>query len=90
MESRLREVVRYIGASALAERTEIKNRRRWQTVATELKTKTRVEDLYELLKAFPEYELYIMHGEVDPGRGQISPSYSEADKKLAEQKAGSR
>lgn len=90
MESRLREVVRYIGASALAERTEIKNRRRWQTVATELKTKTRVEDLYELLKAFPEYELYIMHGEVDPGRGQISPSYSEADTKLAEQKAGSR
>lgn len=90
MESRLREVVRYIGPSALADRTEIKNRRRWQTVATELKTKTRVEDLYELLKAYPEYELYIMHGEIDPGRGQISPSYNEADINLEEPKTGSR
>lgn len=90
MESRLREVVRYIGPSTLAERTAIKNRRRWQTVATELKTKTRVEDLVEVLKAYPEYELYIIHGEVDPSRGQISPGYSDADRKLAEQKAGSR
>jgi len=90
MEDRLREVVRYIGPSTLADRTGIKNRRRWQTVATELKTKTRVEDLYELLKAYPEYELYIMHGDVDPGRGQISPSYNDVDKKLAEPKAGSR
>lgn len=90
MESRLREVVRYIGPSMLAEKTAIKNRRRWQTVATELKTKTRVEDLVEVLKAYPEYELYIIHGEVDPARGQISPGYSEADKNLAGHSAGSR
>ncbi|OHC29196.1 MAG: DNA-binding protein [Pseudomonadales bacterium RIFCSPLOWO2_12_59_9] len=90
MEERLREVARYIGAKELAEKTGAKNRRRWQTVATELRTKTRIEDLVELLKAFPEYELYILHGEVDPARGQISPSYSEADLKLVEPKAGSR
>lgn len=90
MEDRLREVARHIGPSRLAEKTSIKNRRRWQTVATELKTKTRVEDLVELLKAFPEYEQYILFGEVDPSRGQISPSYQEADRKLEEQKAGSR
>ncbi len=90
MEDRLREVVRYIGPSAIANKSDIKNRRRWQTVATDLKTKTRVEDLVELLKAFPEYELYILHGQVDPGRGQISPSYQETDVKLEEHKAGSR
>lgn len=90
MESRLREVVRYIGPSTLAEKTAIKNRRRWQTVATELKTKTRVEDLVEVLKAYPEYELYIIHGEVDPARGQISPGYTEVDQNLEGRSAGSR
>lgn len=90
MEDRLREVVRYIGATNLAKSTAIKDRQRWQTVATDERTRARVQDLAELLRAHPEYELYIMHGEVDPGRGQISPSYSEADTKLAEQKAGSR
>lgn len=90
MEERLREVARYIGAKKLSEKTGAKNRRRWQTVATELKTKTRVEDLVELLKAFPEYELYILHGEIDPARGQFSPSYTETDLKLAERNVGSR
>lgn len=90
MEDRLREVVRYIGATNLAKSTGIKDRQRWQTVATDERTRARVQDLAELLKAYPEYEMYIMHGEVDPGRGQVSPSYSEADTKLAEPKAGSR
>lgn len=90
MEERLREVVRHIGPSTLAKNTLITERRRWQTVATDARTKTRVEDLVELLKAFPEYELYILHGDVDPARGQISPSYAVADIKLAEQKTGSK
>lgn len=90
MEERLREVVRYIGASALAEKTSITNRRRWQTVATELKTKTRIEDLVELLKAYPQYELYVLHGQIDPATGQVSPSYEQADIKLEKAKAGSR
>lgn len=90
MEERLREVVRHIGPSMLAKTTGIKERRRWQTVATDMRTKARLEDFAELVKAFPEYELYIMHGEIDPARGQLSPSYSEADTKLAEPKAGSR
>lgn len=89
MEERLREVVRHIGASAVAKKTSTE-RQRWQTVATDVRTKARVEDLANLLKAFPEFELYIMHGEVDPARGQISPTYREADLKLAKPKAGSR
>lgn len=89
MEDRLREVVRHIGASAIAKRTGTE-RQRWQTVATDTRTKARVEDLSKLLAAFPEYELYIIRGEVDLARGQISPAYAEADLKLAEQEAGSR
>lgn len=90
MEERLREVVRYIGPSALAKKTGITERRRWQTVATDTRTKTRLEDFAELIKAYPEYELYIVHGQVDPARGQISPGYNEADRNLEGHSAGSR
>jgi len=89
MEERLREVVRYIGPSTLAKRTG-KERQRWQTVATDTRTKARLEDFAELIKAYPEYELYIVHGEIDPARGQISPGYNEADRNLAGHSAGSR
>ena len=89
MEERLREVVRYIGASVLAKKTG-KERQRWQTVATDTRTRARLEDFAELIKAYPEYELYIVHGQIDPGRGQISPGYTEADRKLEGPKAGSR
>lgn len=90
MEERLREVVRHIGPSTLAKATAITDRRRWQTVATDTRTKTRVEDLSALLSAYPQYELYIIRGEVDLTRGQISPAYAEADLKLEGQEAGSR
>lgn len=89
MEERLREVVRYIGPSTLAKRTG-KERQRWQTVATDTRTKARLEDFAELIKAYPEYELYIVHGQVDPARGQISPGYNEADRNLEGHSAGSR
>ncbi|MGP0173795.1 hypothetical protein ACSVIJ_18200, partial [Pseudomonas sp. NCHU5208] len=65
----------------LVKRTVISDHCRWQTVATDIRTKTRVEDLSALLAA---YELYIVRGEVDLSRGQISPV------KLAGQDAGSK
>ncbi|MCP1620284.1 MULTISPECIES: DNA-binding protein [Pseudomonadaceae] len=89
MEDRLREVVRHIGPSTLAKNTTISDRRRWQTVATDFRTKTRVEDLAALLAIYPEYELYIIHGETDLARGQISPGVTEADVELAGDGAGS-
>lgn len=88
IEERLRTLVRYIGAAKLAEASAIKNRRRWQTVATDMKVKTRIEDMEELLKAFPQYELWLWKGEVDPARGQISPGYEVADSNLPNQSAG--
>ena len=73
IEERLRTLVRYIGATRLSECTAITERQRWQTVATNKKVKARIEDLEELLKAFPEYELWLWKGEVDPANGQIAP-----------------
>jgi hypothetical protein len=88
IEERLRTLVRHIGPARLAQATTIKNRRRWQTVATDMKVKTRIEDMEELLKAFPHYELWLWKGEVDPTKGQVSPGYEEADSNLPNQNAG--
>ena len=85
---RLRTLVRHIGATKLAEATTIKERQRWQTVATNRKVKTRIEDLEELLKVFPQYELWLWRGEVDPAKGQVLPGYEEADSNLPNQNAG--
>jgi len=88
IEERLRALVRHIGATRLAEATTIKERQRWQTVATNRKVKTRIEDLEELLRAFPQYELWLWKGDVDPTKGQVSPGYEEADSNLPNENAG--
>lgn len=80
--------MRCIGATKLAAMTGINDRRRWQTVATNLDVKPRVEDLEEIAKAFPEYDLWLWKGEIDPAKGQISPDYNEANKNLSKQHAG--
>lgn len=88
IEERLRTLVRYVGATRLAEATAIKERQRWQTVATNKKVKARIEDMEEVLRAFPQYELWLWKGEVDPVKGQISPEYEEAHSNLPNQNVG--
>ena len=87
-EARLRTLVRHIGAAKLAKLTEITDRRRWQTVATNMDVKPRIEDMDALLKAFPQYDLWLWKGEVDPKSGQVAPGYEEADRNLPSQSAG--
>ncbi|WP_240920362.1 DNA-binding protein [Metapseudomonas otitidis] len=88
-EERVRTLVRHLTPSLVARSTGIE-KARWGTVAHNQKVKVRLEDLDALIEAFPEYELWLWKGEVDPGQGQISPAYAEADLKLVEQEAGSR
>ncbi len=87
IEERLRALVRHLGAAKLASVTPIE-RRRWQTVATNHEVKARIEDMEELLKAFPQYDLWLWKGEVDPARGQLSPAYEEANSNLPTPNAG--
>lgn len=88
-EDRVRALVRHLGPAQVAKRTGVE-KPRWGTVAHNLKVKLRIEDMDALIEAFPEYELWLWKGEVDPAKGQISPAYAEADLKLAEQNAGSK
>ena len=76
------------GHARVAPASAIKNRRRWKTVATVLKVKTRIGDMEELLKAFPQYGLGLWKGEVDPAKGQLAPGYEEAHSNLPNQSAG--
>lgn len=77
IEERVRTLVRFLGATRLAEATMITQRQRWQTVATNRKVKARIEDLEELLRVFPQYELWLLKGEVDPARGQLAPATTD-------------
>ncbi|MBD9411166.1 DNA-binding protein [Stutzerimonas stutzeri] len=79
IEERLRTLVRHLGATKLAESTAITERQRWQTVATNRKVKARIEDMEELLKAFPQYELWLWKGQINPALGQLSPDYEKAN-----------
>lgn len=88
-EERVRTLVRHLTPSLVAKSTGI-DKARWGTVAHNQKVKVRLEDLDALIEAFPEYELWLWKGEVDPSQGQVSPAYAEADLKLAGQEAGSR
>lgn len=88
-EERIRALVKYLSPAVVAKKTGL-DRRRWGTVAHNLKVKVRIEDMDALLDAFPEYELWIWKGDVEPAKGQISPAYAEADLKLEGQNADSK
>lgn len=79
--------MRHLGPAKLAKVTKIDSRR-WQTVATNKDVKPRLEDLDELIKAFPQYDLWLWKGEVDPANGQVAPGYEEANRNLPSQNAG--
>ena len=84
---RLRELVLYLGPAQVVKKTGTE-KPRWGTVAHNQKVKIRLDDLDALLEAFPQYELWLWKGEVDPARGQVSPGYEEADSNLPNQNAG--
>lgn len=76
IEDRLRRLVRHIGATRLASVTAINDRQRWQTVATNRRVKPRVEDLDQLLVAFPHYRDWLLLGSA-AAEGQRAPDFDE-------------
>lgn len=87
-EERIRALVKYLSPAVVAKKTGL-DRRRWGTVAHNLKVKVRIEDMDALLDAFPEYELWIWKGDVDPAEGQISPACAEKALRSDGQKSSS-
>lgn len=54
------------------------------------KRRVNEDDIQGILKITPEYAFWLVSGNIAPESGQTSPSYTEADVKLEEPKAGSR
>lgn len=86
IEERLRTLAHYLGAPRLAEASAIKNRRRWQTAATDLNIKKELRTWRSIL---PIRTLAMeRRGRPCTARGQVAPGYEEADAKLAKPSAG--
>lgn len=62
----------------LCKRSGIDSRRMGNLMAR--KAKIRHEDLVQLAKVFPEYEVWLFTGKEVPGAGQISPMTKQSDK----------
>lgn len=73
----------------MAEATGIKETR-LKTIRYNKDAQVRTNELDAIANAYQQYSLWLRTGEMDLSKGQISPSYAEADIKLAEQKTGSR
>lgn len=78
-----------IGQKPMAEATGIKEAR-LKTIRYNKDAQVRTNELDAIAESYQQYSLWLRTGEIDVSKGQISPSYAEADIKLAEPKAGSR
>lgn len=88
-QDRVRALVHMLGQKAVSLATGIKEER-LKTIRYKADANVRTNELDAIAQAYQQYSLWLRTGEMDVSRGQISPSYAEADIKLAEPKAGSR
>ncbi|WP_339515085.1 DNA-binding protein [Pseudomonas sp. RL_15y_Pfl2_60] len=60
---------------------------RWQNIKRG-KARIGANEIEILGRAFPQYRWWLITGEVQPGNGQTSPEYDEANRNLTGQNAG--
>lgn len=63
------------------------NHDRWRSVSKGA-VRVSTEEIDVLIKAYPQYALWLANGQVAPEIGQTSPEYDEANGKLTNQSAG--
>lgn len=83
---RARLLIKKIGPKKLSQLSETEYSR-WLNVSKGA-VRVSTEEIDVLVKAFPQYALWIASGEMIPERGQTSPEYDEANLKLSNQSAG--
>ncbi len=60
---------------------------RWQNIKRG-KARIGANEIEILGRAFPQYRWWLITGEVQPGNGQTSPAYDEANRNLTSPSAG--
>lgn len=88
-QDRVRALVHMLGHREVAEATGLKPER-LKTIRYNKDAQVRTNELDAIASVYQQYSLWLRTGEIDVTRGQISPTYVEADLKLVGQEAGSK
>ena len=79
-------MIKRVGPKKLSQLSDV-DHSRWLNVSKGA-VRVSTEELDVLVKAFPQYALWLASGEIIPGSGQTSPDYDEANRNLSDQDAG--
>lgn len=82
-------VLKLLGETSLKELAEVNSKEyvRWQSVKRG-RARISTDEIEQLAKLYPQYQWWIITGEVMPDQGQTSPEYDEANRNLPNQSAG--
>ncbi|WP_152221613.1 DNA-binding protein [Pseudomonas sp. SCB32] len=83
---RARLLIKRVGPKKLSQLSDV-DHSRWLNVSKGA-VRVSTEELDVLVKAFPQYALWLASGEIIPESGQTSPDYDEANRNLSNQDAG--
>lgn len=86
IQGRARTLIDKAGFDLLARKSEIKFSR-WHSVRYK-PVRMSTEELEVLQEIFPQYQLWLISGNIAPEVGQTSPEYDEANGKLKQQGQG--
>ncbi|WP_325437221.1 DNA-binding protein [Pseudomonas nitroreducens] len=83
---RARLLIKRVGPKKLSQLSDV-DHSRWLNVSKGA-VRVSTEELDVLVRAFPQYALWLASGEVIPESGQTSPDYDEANRNLSNPDAG--
>lgn len=83
---RARLLIKRVGPKKLSQLSDV-DHSRWLNVSKGA-VRVSTEELDVLVKAFPQYALWLASGEIIPESGQTSPDYDDANRNLSSQSAG--
>ncbi|HBP4637625.1 DNA-binding protein [Pseudomonas aeruginosa] len=83
---RARLLIKQIGPKKLSQLSNT-DHSRWLNVSKGA-VRVSTDEIDVLVRAFPQYALWIASGQIAPECGQTSPSYDEANRNLTSQSAG--
>lgn len=82
-------VLQLLDRTSLKELAEVNSKEyvRWQSVKRG-RARISTEEIEQLAKLYPNYQWWLITGEVMPDKDQTSPEYDEANRNLSSQSAG--
>lgn len=86
-QERVRNFMSKLGHREVSEATGIKEER-CKTIRYDKRANLRTNELDLIAAHYPQYSLWLRTGRIDPGRGETSPDYDEANRNLTNPHVG--